>query len=49
MDEATSNMDFKSESILEAMKTKYLSKATVITIAHWLNTVYDCDKIMIMD
>ena len=49
MDEATSNMDLKSEAILEKMKTKYLHGMTTFTIAHRLNTVYQSDKILILE
>ncbi len=49
MDEATSNMDIKSERILEFMKKKYFKGKTILTIAHRLNTIYNSDKILILD
>ncbi len=49
MDEATSNLDIKTESILEEMKDKYFSDITMLTIAHRLNTIYLSDRIMIME
>ena len=49
MDEATSNLDIKSEQILEYMKEKYFKNKTTFTIAHRLNTIYNADKILILD
>lgn len=49
MDEATSSLDIKSESLLERMKHLYFSEVTTITIAHRLNTVYQSDKILVLE
>jgi len=49
LDEATSNLDIKSESLLERMKEKYFKQATTITIAHRLNTVYQSDRILVLE
>ena len=49
MDEATSNVDVQTEEIIENIKKTYFKNKTVITIAHRLNTIYDSDKIMILD
>ena len=49
MDEATSNLDIKSEQVLEYMKDKYFKNKTTFTIAHRLNTIYNADKILILD
>ncbi len=49
MDEATSKMDNLSEEIIEAMKHKYLKNTTEIIIAHRINTVKNCDRIVIID
>lgn len=34
MDEATSNVDIQTESVIEKLKKKYFTDKTVITIAH---------------
>ena len=49
MDEATSNLDIKSEDILEKMKEKYMDKSTLLVIAHRLNTIHSCDKVLILE
>lgn len=49
MDEATSNVDIQTESVIEKLKKKYFKDKTVISIAHRLNTIYDSDWIMILD
>lgn len=49
MDEATSNLDIKSESIIEKMKEKYFRDRTTLTIAHRLNTIHQSDKILILE
>lgn len=49
LDEATSNLDLKSENLLEKMKDKYFANSTTITIAHRLNTVYQSDRILVLE
>lgn len=49
MDEATSSIDIKTESMLEKMKEKYFQSRTTLTIAHRLNTVYQSNRIMVLD
>jgi ABC-type multidrug transport system fused ATPase/permease subunit len=49
MDEATSNMDVKSEDILERLKEKYMTDSTLMIIAHRLNTIHSCDKVLILE
>lgn len=49
MDEATSNVDIKTEEIIENIKTKYFKNITTLSIAHRLNTIYDSDRILILD
>ena len=48
MDEATSNIDIKTDSIIQTLLNKHesLQNKTIITIAHRINTVINYDKII---
>ncbi len=49
LDEATSNLDAKTEAaITEILASKY-KKLTTVIIAHRLSTIRKCDKIVVMD
>ncbi|KXS09504.1 hypothetical protein M427DRAFT_128884 [Gonapodya prolifera JEL478] len=52
MDEATANIDLKTDRLIQQSirsEAGLFSNATVVTIAHRLNTVIDYDKIMVLD
>ncbi|KAI8894568.1 P-loop containing nucleoside triphosphate hydrolase protein [Globomyces pollinis-pini] len=52
MDEATSSIDLHTDKIIQEIiraKDGLFANATVLTIAHRLNTVIDYDKIMVLD
>ncbi|KAJ3320400.1 hypothetical protein HDV06_005323 [Boothiomyces sp. JEL0866] len=49
LDEATANVDFESDSIIQSCIRKDFGYATILTIAHRLNTVIDYDRIMVLD
>ncbi|KAF5389262.1 hypothetical protein D9757_003539 [Collybiopsis confluens] len=53
LDEATSAIDHKTDSIIqESLRKKYRERgddATIITVAHRLQTVMDMDRIMVLD
>jgi ATP-binding cassette subfamily C (CFTR/MRP) protein 1 len=48
MDEATANIDPKTEEVIqEAFKTSFRN-TTIITIAHRIKTILDYDKILVL-
>ncbi|KAJ3329682.1 hypothetical protein HDU93_000836 [Gonapodya sp. JEL0774] len=52
MDEATANIDLKTDRLIQQSirsESGLFANATVVTIAHRLNTVIDYDKIMVLD
>lgn len=49
LDEVTSNMDSKTDEVMQKIIKNNFSDYTIITIAHRLNTVIDSDKILVVD
>lgn len=49
MDEATANIDFKTEGNIENTLREHLKESTVLKISHRLKTILDYDKIIVMD
>ncbi|CCM00579.1 uncharacterized protein FIBRA_02614 [Fibroporia radiculosa] len=50
LDEATSAIDYETDTIIQASLRRELGKdVTLLTIAHRLQTIMDADKIMVLD
>ena len=49
MDEATANIDMKTEEKIQKMFEKYFNESTVITIAHRIKTIINYDRILVLD
>ena len=49
MDEATANIDMKTEEKIQKALQYVLNNSTVITVAHRIKTIIDYDRILVLD
>ncbi|TPX77540.1 hypothetical protein CcCBS67573_g01173 [Chytriomyces confervae] len=49
MDEATANVDYETDAFIQQALRSDFKDATILTIAHRLNTIIDYDRVLVLD
>lgn len=49
IDEGTANIDNHTDAVIQTVLRENFSECTMLVIAHRLNTIMDCDKIVVLD
>lgn len=49
IDEATANVDNETDKSIQIILREHFIDCTMITIAHRINTIMDCDRIIVME